>query len=178
MENILPFFGYSTGDSTGDPKSIIFSTGLSTSGELLKPGSVDPHWTLISSPDCQVDKNLLVVAGPNDDKNSGWVGVTGTFGSPGYYTIRQIFDLQGYDPTTTSIKFSIIVNDVLSNVLLNGTNNPFVQTKGFFSPWMKLHGPFVNGKNTVDFVFYKHQTETPSSPSIRIWMIQVTKTNY
>jgi hypothetical protein len=81
----------------------IFNTGVDDSGQLLPPGSVDPHWALIQGPGVTGHQNVFVLPTPPNpiptgyfaSTDSGWVwsDKAGFAQVDQPYVFRQKFDL-------------------------------------------------------------------------------------
>lgn len=144
----------------------LFGTGLNNSGTPLAGGSIDPHYTLISSPDSVFDGPEAYVVnngypiGPwtANSSTSKWIAPradAGNNNAPGTYTYRTTFDLSGFDPNTASISGKWITDnnglDILINGVSTGHTTSFTSFLAGFSNFSITTG-FVAGMNTLDFL--------------------------
>jgi hypothetical protein len=144
----------------------VFNTGVDASGNPLPGGAIDPHYTLIQSPDVTWDGPEAFVTnngfpiGPwaANSSVSKWISPRADAGSsntPGQYTYRTTLDLTGFDPTTAVIigRWMSDNNGLDIRVNGNGTGNTTLFdsfTRGFAN--FTLDDYFVSGINTIDFV--------------------------
>ncbi|MFO1512611.1 MAG: lamin tail domain-containing protein, partial [Verrucomicrobiota bacterium] len=150
---------------TAAPIPGLFNSGVNTNGALLAPGSVDPHYRLIQSPDPSFPGPNAIVLNDSypigawlpNGPNSKWVAPKedeSGGNSDGDYTYRIVFDLTGLDPTTAIINgvwtsdnngIALRLNDITTGFANDGNfgalNSSFTITNGF-----------VDGTNTLDFV--------------------------
>lgn len=140
----------------------LFATGVNSAGVVLPQGTVDPHWTLISSPDPSFpgpNAYLFQLQGgygyaPNST-TSAWISARPSGSSAaGLYTYRLSFDLTGFSPSTTILKGQFWSNDDVQNTYLNGTALGIKNTssgKKYPTSFVITSG-FLAGVNTLDFV--------------------------
>jgi hypothetical protein len=152
----------------------LYNTGVSDTGSVLPDSSVDPHYTLISVPTGSglgpaayvVDSSKFPIASGDwmaDSSTSKWIGPTAdqsTFtdaGHTGLYVYRTIFDLTGFDPSTTVITGQWSTDNFGEDILINGISTGFTHTDGSISSFkyftsFTITSGFRSGLNTLDFV--------------------------
>ncbi|HNQ88878.1 MAG TPA: lamin tail domain-containing protein [Verrucomicrobiota bacterium] len=143
----------------------LFATGVDGSGGLLSAGSVDPHYTLIASPDAGAPGPDAYVVQPGfpippwaaNGPRSQWIGPQAdqsTGSAPGDYVYRLVFNLDGLVPETASIEGQWSSDNVGPDIRLNGvsTGQPNDGNFGVFGRSFRLTSGFVAGVNTLDFV--------------------------
>lgn len=140
----------------------VFGTGLDASGNLAVPGSVDTHYTLVSSPDTSFPGPSAFVANPvavgwlADGPHSQWDSITAngnTFVALGDYDYRTTFDLTGLDPATADLTGLWATDNTGVDILINGVSTGDTNTAGFDSlSAFQVTSGFVSGLNTLDFV--------------------------
>ena len=143
----------------------IYSTGISSGGGLAGDGTVDSHYTLVSSADPSYPGPSAYVVTSNvfpippwmaDGPNSKWIGPRvdaggANYNAAGNYTYRTTFNLTGFNPATATLTgqfsadngASIVFNGVTQGV----TNSSFAAFTAF-----TINSGFVAGVNTLDFV--------------------------
>jgi len=158
----------------------VFGTGLSSSGNLLPVGSIDPHWTVNNGPAYVVTPYPTYFA---DGPKSQWIsfaqnGLDGV----GFYEYVTTFDLTGFDPSTASLSFNHVGADNYLGVYLNGVlvhecYNPADNTACFTSPGaFTVNSGFNGNTNTIIALVYNagqyeglqlavSGTATPINPS-------------
>ncbi len=145
----------------GDTQAIatLFSSGLDAGGVALAPGQLDPHYQLAASAYGTNPAPAMVMqnhsAWTNNDSTSRWIGVVSngtTSVSNGLYQFRTTFDLSSYDPTNAVVTLQVAVDNILTNIALNGTMRGLSFT-GFaaFSPVFTITNGFLPATNTLDF---------------------------
>lgn len=150
----------------------LYNTGVDDNNALLPLGSVDPHYTLITSADTNAPgPNAYVGIVPgfwiNNGPNSEWIAAVPTTGAGncitggdcvagGNYVYRTTFDLSGYDPATVSIAGTWSMDNVGVDIILNGGSTGITDSTIGFWGWSSfaLTNGFVNGPNTLDFVVW------------------------
>ncbi len=149
----------------GGPIVGLFNTGVDAGGAELAPGSLDPHWTILSGPGITAPIQAVVTDTQDsyaDDPHSQWIWAveSGQGGSGAPYTFRLTFDLTGLDPATAVLSGSWGV-DNFGFLLLNGSapvgTGVFALTDYSTDSFLRFHdftltGGFVAGLNTLDFV--------------------------
>ena len=125
----------------------LYDTAVNNAGTALAPGSIDPHYTVPTFPAGTFNAPSVLaysVGYPN-------IGVDPFNGAEpvGNYTYQTTFNLQGVDPTTTTLTLSgNYAGDDSGQVFLNNTAVsgvvPYLTT-GILS----ATGPFVAGTNTL-----------------------------
>ncbi len=156
---------------TGDPVVVptLFSTGVNDAGAVLPPGSADPHYWITlsaqSTPPPPAIPALVIQNHPAwlaNDAASSWIGPVnpGTANvAAGNYNYRTVFTLDGFDPSTATLKLRVGADNGLLDVLLNGvsrglTYEGFATMSGEFT----LTGGFAAGTNTLDFLTLNYDT--------------------
>jgi len=145
----------------------VYSTGVDENGNVVAPGSADPHYTVAEVPgNPSYDRPSVVQQNhgawlANDAV--GWRGSSftsivnpGTTNiAPGAYVTATSFNLAGWDTSTTSIQGSVAADDSLSDVRLNGASLGL--SSGNMSSWTDFAIPagsgFLPGQNTLEFVW-------------------------
>lgn len=177
---LFSFFAPTAGAAT---ISGLFNTGVLNDNTPAPYGSVDLHYTLISSPDANFPGPNAIVADPiaagywmANSSASRWIGPALNQGYPsgaashagGSYTYRISFDLTGFDPGTTLISGGWAADNSGTAILLNGisTGNP---TGGYSSlaPFT-LGSGFVAGINTLDFIVYNIPSGGSNPTGLRV----------
>ena len=93
--------GYATGALI-----TVWGTGLDNDGQLLPPGTDDPHYLILSTPPLApkvTSNNPVFFLWADNTSTSQWINPTGDGSqnlSPGYYVYQTTFDLSGFDPST------------------------------------------------------------------------------
>ncbi|MBI2825612.1 MAG: PEP-CTERM sorting domain-containing protein [Planctomycetia bacterium] len=158
----------------------LFNTGVDAGGNVLPDGSVDPHYTLISSDDPSFPgPNALVVNAPlpgtwvANSSTSKWISARSSLGveqtlAAGTYIYRLSFDLTGFDFTQAAITGDWAVDDI-GLILLNGTYVPFttnVTGPGSLTSFsIPSTANFVAGVNHLDFAVIN---SAPGASGLRI----------
>lgn len=152
----------------------IYNTGVGTNGTLLAPGAIDPHYTLVSSPNGS-GPAFVVIDGqfpfvpyfPGDpvwlanNSISEWIGpvanaLTAIGGPIGQYDFQTTFDLSANQVANAELMGGL-ASDNSVQIFLNGVNTGmgasggpvccFQQFTGF-----RITSGFVQGVNRLDFV--------------------------
>lgn len=159
---------------------LTFNTGVDDSGVPLDNYSVDPHFTLIVSPDPRfpgpdavvVDDTLFPIATINwiaSSATSKWIAPQGNQDylsdpnngdSLGNYTYRTTFDLTGYDPELVRSVGQWTLDSGGIDILINGasTGNTISTNPPIGAQWWHpffISAGFVQGTNTLDFLVYR-----------------------
>jgi hypothetical protein len=144
----------------------VFSTGVAADRSLLPGGSIDPHFTLISSADSDFPGPAAIVASrissrwqPNGP-DAKWIAPSADQMAPGAnpcnpngtYIYRTSFSLRAVDPTTAVISGNWAADDIGTAVLLNGVNVGATQPEYTAVQPLLINSGFVTGLNTLDFV--------------------------
>lgn len=143
----------------------VFDTGVDGAGNVLAPGTADPHWSIVQVPAGSSFRPPApaVVAWPhpaylaNDPvgrPGSSWIAPsqdTDGFHAPGTYVYRTTFDLTGLDPSTASLAGSFATDNSVQDVLVNGVSLGVSggSFQGFFVSFTATSG-FQDGVNTLD----------------------------
>ena len=127
----------------------------------MDAGQRDPHWRIELSADPVFGApGPAVVQSPHPAWSSfghlaNWVSVVdaGTTNiSAGTYEFETVFDLTGMDPSTAHLSGSFLVDNSLTDVLLNDESTG-VTGAGFTSGTsFSIDGGFVAGENTLTFL--------------------------
>ena len=158
----------------------LFNTGFDDNGNLLSSGSIDTHYTLITSADPNFSgPNTYVVnnswpiapAGPWMANNSvsQWISHrpdAANITNGGHYIFRTTFDLTGYNTDTALLTGRWASDntglDILINGISTGNSNPGQFTS--FSSF-SIADSFIDGLNTLDFIVHNIPFP-PNSPSL------------
>lgn len=146
------------------PIETLFNTGVSDTRELLTEGELDPHYTLLFSPDPGFpgpDAFALLPGFPvgpwlEEGPDSRWIAPQAnqsTGNEPGSYTFSTTFVLDGLDPATAVITGRMSADNSVTAVRLNGLDLGL--TSGGFNAWFPFSipegAPFLAGVNTLEF---------------------------
>jgi hypothetical protein len=161
----------------------LFNTGVDANGNVLSPGSSDPHWTVTSSADTRLSPPAAAVVqlnhpawlanDPVGGPGSSWVGILNpgnTNVSPGNYTIRTTFDLAGLVPDSAIIEMLIAADNSIQNVTINGNNVPGVIGSPFSGPLddtFSITDGFVEGVNTLE-VTWRNSGSSNNPGGVRV----------
>jgi len=142
----------------------IFNTGVDANGDMLPgSGAVDPHYTLIQSPDLNFPGPDAVTLNPGfpvgpwlaEESDGRWIAPQAASGEgePGEYRYRISFDLSGFDETSASITGGWGVDNEGVDIFLNGVSTGNFNGDGFggLTAFSVTRG-FAAGVNTLDFV--------------------------
>ncbi len=130
----------------------IANTGQAT------PTSADPNWLVNGGTAYVTDTsgfplNAWVAAGGASEWISPQPSYTsGQTDAAGPYNYTLTFSLAGLNPGTASITFIVAVDNILADVLVNGSSTGLTYTglASFSSP-LTISSGFVNGDNTLTF---------------------------
>ncbi len=162
----------------------LFNTGVDENGDLLPPsGTVDPHYTVTTSPDPEFPGPDTYTLAPGfpvgpwiaEGPLSRWIAPSdraSANSTPGSYTYTTTFDLTGFDHTTATIDGEWASDDGGADVLINGAST-FQTSAGFggFTPFFIGSG-FVPGVNTLQFVVNNGGALPDLNPSgVRVRMV-------
>ena len=157
---------YATGDSI-----VVWGTGLDNYGQLLTPGTGDPHYQIVATPPTYqiaappitpevTSNNPLAVAWADNTSTSQWINPTGNGSQDlpvGYYTYQTTFDLSGFAPSTAVIEGNWAVDnscEIYLNGQSTGVSLPFgVSAESSLNPFTITTG-FIQGINTLTFPVY------------------------
>jgi hypothetical protein len=148
------------------PAFIVYNTGVDDQGVVLEGGAVDPHYTLLQSPDTTYTGPDAIVTTQiaagywlAQSDTSKWIAPTPNQSYPGadpcnatgVYVWRTTFDLTGYDLDAFSISGGWASDNYGTAVRLNGVVTGLTNA-GYsgLSPFT-LDSGFVSGVNTLDF---------------------------
>ncbi len=130
----------------GTTPVVVITSGLQV--DLAAIGSVDPHYTLVTSADpTSVGPNTYIVGtGTADSQTIAPSATQGTFAN-GLYVYQTTFDLTGLDPATAVLTGNMSADDFVV-MLLNGvqvaTSSPFTVNSGFIAGINTLHFNVTN----------------------------------
>ncbi len=157
----------------------VWKTGVGSNGEVLNPGSVDPHWTFQPAYHAAgPGESGSLIVGLSQDGGTTY-GVWATDWLPDSapldtYLISTTFDLTGYNPGTAKLQFGYWGGeyaDASYGWYLNGTpvwNGAFAAGNGYAT----ITSGFVSGVNTLSYNTYWRggvslETYTPSA--LTVW---------
>ena len=166
---VLCLVGTANADSVRTIPTSLYNTGVSNSGIPLASGAIDPHYTLISSPNGP-GPAFVVIDGqfpfvpyfpgnpvwlPNSS-TSVWIGpvadaLTAIGGPPGQYIFQTTFDLSANELASAELA-GRLASDNSVQIFLNGVSTG-MGASGFdhFTAFQITSG-FVQGVNRLDFV--------------------------
>jgi hypothetical protein len=158
-----------TGLALSAPIPKLYNTGVNDAGNPLPDATVDPHYTLLESPDAEYPgPNTYTLepgwpvapAGPwiADSAASRWIAPRArqsVGNAAGSYTFRTTFDLTGFDPARARITGRWTSDNTGMDIVLNGNSLGISQPGNFgvFSEFTIETG-FVAGTNTLDFLVF------------------------
>lgn len=145
---------------------VVYNTGVDNSGNPLPGGAIDPHYTLIQSPDVAFDGPEAFVTnggfpiGPwaANTSVSKWISPradAGNNNATGQYTYRTTLDLTGFDASTAVIVGRWMSDNNGLDILVNGNGTGHTTLFESFRLGyanFTLDDYFVAGMNTIDFV--------------------------
>ena len=158
----------------------VYGTGVAADGTLLAAGAVDPHYTLVTSPDTDapgpdaivvndawpIQSGVWMLNGPD----SKWIGSSATQGTgnaEGDYVYRTTADLTGYDLTRVQLVGGWAVDNSGTDILVNGVGTGFTSGGvGALSAFTITNG-LVAGKNTLDCKV-SNLPATPNPTALRV----------
>ena len=157
----------------------IFGTGVDNNGGLLANSAVDPHYTLTASidpnhpgPDAFVviDGQFPIPPWVASGPKSKWIAPLADQSvgvAEGDYTFTTSFDLTGYDPAHVSLMGQWAVDNLGTDILVNGTSTG-ITSPGFatFTPFTLSSG-LTAGVNTLDFKM-NNLPATPNPAGLRV----------
>jgi len=156
----------------GEQLTNLFHTGVDNSGALISNTLVDPHYSLIVSPDISYPGPAAYVVEPAppwvvNGPISKWLSPAPDGGSSfrafGDYKYRTQFDLTGYDPCTCVVTGVWASDDETYDILINGlsTGNSLSSpsTFDYLHPLAITNG-FISGTNTIDFIVHNGGFQT------------------
>jgi regulation of enolase protein 1 (concanavalin A-like superfamily) len=144
----------------------VFNTGVDASGNALPVGTVDPHYTLVSSPDPSAPGPQAYVYDTSslpyipDTPAAAWISSTiepSESQAVGVYDYQATVDLTNFRPSTAVLTGYLSTDNELRDILVNGVstgiNNGATDTSQFqsFTPYYIKTG-FRAGINTLDFL--------------------------
>jgi hypothetical protein len=146
-----------------------FNTGQSGDAAPLPAGAVDPHYTLVASPDPNAKgPNTYVVPGNSypippwlaDGRDSSWIAPQADQSSgnaPGTYDYRTTVDLTHYNPNLAALVGQFATDNELTDILVNGVSTGISNSQNQFSAFTAYTiGPAYlhAGVNTLDFLVH------------------------
>lgn len=181
---ILAGFVLINGASSSEAAIIdtLFNTGVDANGQVLTPGSQDPHWVVTAEPssDFTVPDNAIV-----QSANSAWIAndAVGTLGSSwigivssgsnnvteGDYTAQLSFDLTGYIANTAVLSLDTASDNGIEGIRLNGTS--FSEIEGgfkLFTAQSDISTGFVEGLNVLE-IDWRNTGANPSGLRVEVF---------
>jgi hypothetical protein len=131
----------------------LFNTGVNAVNAQLPLGSVDPHWTVVENGNLSAFVLNNQAPGPYVVTPTAlWIWQQAD-GNPGGVTrtLRQTFDLTGFDPTSAQIT-GRYATDNAGIIQLNGVTVGVASASFSAFTGFSLTTNFVAGINTLDFV--------------------------
>jgi hypothetical protein len=161
--------GMANADSVSTITTGVYNTGVSNSGTPLASGAIDPHYTLISSPNGS-GPAFVVIDGqfpfvpyfpgnpvwlPNSS-TSEWIGpvanaLTAIGGPPGQYLFQTTFDLSASEVANAEL-MGRLASDNSVQIFLNGVNTGMGASDFAHFTAFHITSGFVQGSNRLDFV--------------------------
>ena len=128
----------------------LYTTGVDENGNILSPGEIDPHYSILETGNNAVVMNSHPWLGNGPDSMCIWENANGQPTNV-TRTFRKTFDLTGLDASTASITGKWIVDNFGVDILINGVSTGL--TSGGPSIFdFNITGGFISGVNTLDFV--------------------------
>jgi hypothetical protein len=157
----------------------IYNTGMNSLGNLLAPGTPDPHYILTSEP--AGTPTVALVATPDIYYNepngpiSSWISPNADDNQNlpvGYYNYVSTVDLTGFNPATVTLTGQAYVDDNVT-ISVNGVAQAYAAS---FQPTpFTLNGAFVPGVNTIDYLVYNaYVTPLPNGISPSAFRIEIS----
>ncbi len=158
----------------------LYSTGVDNYRMLLAPGTLDPHYQLVSAPSGYTEEAVKITPHPvwaaaqPEDANSGWIGPIATAAStgvaPGDYVYETTFDLRGFLIDTAELTVAVARDDSLVGVYLNGDPVSFSQAGYTLGSPFTITSGFVDGINTLSFAVNNGGTaNNPHGLRVEVW---------
>jgi hypothetical protein len=160
-----PFAAAGFDRSIGDVRVAVPVHGT---GVGIEDGSEDPHWHLLRAPGdpAWLGRPAIVLRGPllecaSNTPDARWVSLSATkdYNVPvGDYVYRTTVDLTGFDPATVSVRARAAADDMVSDVIVNGTRTGAATPHGdrlesiLQTHELKIDGSWHDGVNQVDVV--------------------------
>ncbi len=138
----------------------IFGTGVDSLGNLLTPGTIDPHYHLAMYPgqvgDAPANAYVLNVSSTYNlsGTDSRWISWSSVFTNAtpgGLWIYRTTFDLAGFDPSTAILTGRVYADDFLQASYLNGVDTGIVGGSYLTGTPFTIATGFAGGVNTLDF---------------------------
>lgn len=147
----------------------LFSTGINSGGTTIATGSQDPYWVWQQASPAAYP-NIVLTGSPNDTyvptsefvdwqadvaNQYHWVSSTSdAAGNGGYSLWSTTFDLTNYDPTTATISFKCVADNVFIRILLNGVASTTAACGDYSTDYKfgqdnTFSSGFVAGDNTL-----------------------------
>jgi hypothetical protein len=131
----------------------LYNTGVDSAGNPLSDNAVDTHYSVIGGTAYAATSAGFYPIGPwiADDAISAWIApTTDTWGGPNY-TYKTSFNLTGINLATAVLSGQWSVDDVLTDVRLNGVSTGL--TAAGHASWtaFTISSGFSSGVNTLEF---------------------------
>lgn len=158
----------------------LYSTGVDDDGVLLTPGTIDPHYSLVSSPagtgsDVLVQQKLDFWKGPPDGANFISTVDAGSISLPaGDFVFRTTFDITAGTDLSKVVLTGTWMVDNSAEIFLNGQstgvsipfgNDAHQQTHDFVIG--NNNGNFITGQNTLE-LRWNNQAAGPAGIAMAI----------
>jgi regulation of enolase protein 1 (concanavalin A-like superfamily) len=172
------------------PAPATFASGVDGAGNLLGSGAVDPHYTLVSSPDPNAPgPNTYVVPSTSfpippwiaDGPNSNWIAPRAdqsTGNAVGNYDYRTTVDMTGYRAKSAAVWGFFASDNELVDVRVNGVSTGIadsVDLYQFFTGYTIGGGFFHAGVNTIDFIVHNGGGPTGFRNEMQITALPATQ---
>jgi hypothetical protein len=148
----------------GEPVGFVLrdNTGVDSSGKLLPDGAIDPHYTIVSSPDGTGPAAYVTMNGGPwfaGGPTSKWISPAAeqsNFSSNGQYDYQTTVDLTGADLTNAVLTGQVSADEYLVDILVDGVSTGITAPNQFFSYSTYTIGSsfFHAGVNTLDFLVF------------------------
>jgi hypothetical protein len=166
---------------------VIFDTGVDNNGAVLPAGSVDPHYTLVSTPNGPGSAYVVDQGSPiqpngpwiHDGKKSAWIAPAadqGNYGVTGQFDYRMTFSLKGLDRRTAVLKGKWSTDNE-ATIYLNGVATANTTSPDSYTTHTRfsLKRGFIRGINTLDFIVNNDPNGEPDNPTgLRVKFTQAT----
>lgn len=142
---------------------------------LAAEGSVDPNWTVNGAPAFVAvsDGFPIGIWRPNDGTSAWIMPIAGDFDTHPEnttYTYGTTFTLNGLDPATAELSYQALVDNEITDVLLNGvsTGNISILGAAAFTATYRIASGFRSGLNVLEFVTQNRGGTTGNPAGLRV----------